>query len=191
MALLYIAIALIAVAGFWLARIIKQRATINSALAEMDIQLAKRQTLIANILKISQDHMVHEQAVIHDIATVHGREQMPLSGSDSNTIERQMKNNARLHGMMTHLLALSISYPQIRLETTFIRSQQAYETTEEQIIMIGREYNIAVDNLNERIITFPGSLLATLACISPYPSFNEQEANLVPAETERYVKKQS
>ena len=77
---------------------------------------------------------------------------------------------------MMRLFAVAENYPELRSAETVTRAQAAFEEVEGNIAAARRFYNSAVTRLNNAVEIFPGSIVARIANVQPFPFYEVEDA---------------
>lgn len=127
---------------------------INSAWAEIDNQLKRRNDLIPNLVATVKGFAKQEQDVFSAIADA--RAKLAGAGSVAETAE----GDNELRGALSRLLVVVEAYPELKSNENFKQLQDELAGTENRIAVARKRYNDQVRTYNTRIRTFPGSAIA-------------------------------
>ncbi len=134
---------------------------VQAQFAQIDTQLQRRADLIPNLVNTVKGYAKHEETVFGDIANARAG---LLNAQDPQS---KIAANNRLDGAIGRLLALSEAYPDLKANQNFLTLQDQLEGTENRIAVERRRYNLAVQDYNNTVETFPGSLWAGIAGFHP------------------------
>jgi LemA protein len=81
-----------------------------------------------------------------------------------------------LEGVLSRLLVLRETYPQLKANESFLKLQDSLEGTENRLSVERKRYNEAVRTLNTYIRTVFGRLFASLAGVSQAEYYQVAEA---------------
>lgn len=159
----------------WYARIITRRNKVREALSSVDVHLNQRHDLIPNIVSLAARYMGHERALLTDVTRLReeARQTPPTSAGDTG---RRFALEGELSQRVGQLLVTMEAYPQLKAAQPMIQAQQTWTEIEAQITASRRFYNAAVNQLNNAIQIFPGSLLAAAAGVTTMPLFEAPAA---------------
>lgn len=172
---LIITIAVAAGLYLWYATIVSRRNKVQEALSSVDVHLNQRHDLIPNIVSLAARFMDHERALLTDVTRL--REQ--ARGATAATPTEAGKRFAlegELGQRMGQLLVSMEAYPELKSDRPVIEAQQTWTEIEAQITASRRFYNAAVNQLNNAIQIFPGSILAGVAGVKAMPFFEAPAA---------------
>ena len=154
-------------------QIIKKRNKVKEAMSGIDVQLNKRYSLIPNILTIANRFMEHERELLEGITELRSRA-ASIKATDA-TISEKINLDNQIASKMGQLFVSVENYPQLKSDQTMIQAMQTYSEVEEHIAAARRFYNSAVNDLNNAVEIFPGSLVASFINIQSYPFFEASE----------------
>jgi LemA protein len=165
----------------WYATIVVRRNKVREALSSVDVHLNQRHDLIPNIVKLAARFMDHERALITDVTRL--RQQVEgTTGTSAEEVSRRFGLEGELARKTGQLLVTMEAYPQLKSDSAVLEAQQTWTEIEAQVTAARRFYNAAVNQLNNAIQIFPGSLLAGLAGVSAMPFFEAtEEARAAPS----------
>ena len=127
---------------------------VKNSWADVDVVLKRRFDLIPNIVETVKGYAKHEKDLLQGIADVR------KSYFSANTIGEKAKAAGALEGMLSRLLVLRETYPDLKANENFRALQIELEGTENRIAEMRKRYNAAVKALNAYIRVFPGSVYA-------------------------------
>ena len=79
------------------------------------------------------------------------------------------------------------AYPDLKSDASMLQAQKTYNEVEEQIAAARRFYNSAVNNLNNSVQIFPGSVIANMINISEMPFYETDEASKAPVDASDFL----
>ena len=155
-----IVVAVIVVIGISLGsgynKMVKENENVESAAAQIDVQLKRRTDLIPNLINTVKGYMTHEQKVIDSITTA--RENLV----NASTVEDKASASEELTKALNNLYVIVENYPDLKSNTNFINLQDELAGTENRIAVARKDYNDAVKEYNNLVKTFPNNLTASL-----------------------------
>src|SRR5580704_15173279 len=134
-----------------------KREAVNAAWAQVDVVLQRRADLIPNLVETVKGFAAQEQTVFGDIA----KARSALLGAHSPA--EKIAANGQLDSALGRLLVVVENYPQLKSNENFLRLQDELAGTENRIAVERRRYNEAVQDYSTFLVTFPNSLVASLA----------------------------
>lgn len=167
---LVVVLAVLAGLYLWYATIVARRNKVQEALSSVDVHLNQRHDLIPNLVKLADRFMQHERGLLEEVTRL--RQQVEqVSGRSAGEVERRFKLEGELAQRMGQILVTVEAYPELKSDTTVLETQRTWTEIEAQITAARRFYNAAVNQLNNAIQIFPGTVLAGLAGATAMPFF--------------------
>ncbi len=155
--------------------LVKQNESINSAWAEIDNQLLRRNDLIPNLVSTVEGYATHERELFEKIADARAR----LAGAA--TVGEKMATSNELAGFLGRLLAIAENYPQLKANESFNKMMDELAGTENRINVARKRYNDQVMSYNSTIKRFPVNMLAGMFNFQAREYFEvPEEARAVP-----------
>jgi LemA protein len=165
----------------WYASIITRRNKVREALSSVDVHLNQRHDLIPNIVALAGRYMEHERALLTDVTRLReeARKTAPTTPAEAG---KRFALEGELGQRVGQLMVSMEAYPELKADRPVMEAQRTWTETEAQITAARRFYNAAVNQLNNAIQIFPGSIIAGLAGVTAMPFF-EAPANARVAPT--------
>ncbi len=158
-----IAAAVLAVA--WLALLynglVKWRNVVQSAWAQIDVQLKRRYDLIPNLVEAVKGYAAHEREVFEQIARTRSA---ALAAATPRDVA---ESETRLAPAMRSLFAVAEQYPQLRADQNFRSLMEELVATENKVAFARQYYNDSVRVYNTKIQQVPAVLLARGMAFGP------------------------
>jgi len=151
---------------------VRMREAIKQSWSEVDVNIQRRADLIPNLVATVQGFAKQEQKVIGEVTSARAA----LGGA--RTPQQTMSANNQLDGALSRLLVVVENYPQLKSNQNFLALQDELTGTENRIAVSRRQYNLAIQNYDAYIGTFPNNLVAHFGGM-PYNDqyFQTSEAN--------------
>lgn len=131
--------------------------SVNSAKAQIETQLQRRNDLIENLVNTVKGVAAQETTVFIRIA----EERSKLSGAvQSGDVAEMARANEQMSGALGRLLVVMENYPELRSSENFTQLQDQLEGTENRIAVARQDYNAAVEQFNAMTRRFPTNLTA-------------------------------
>ena len=164
-------------AGFylWYATIIARRNKVQEALSSVDVHLNQRHDLIPNIVKLAARFMEHERGLLIEVTRLR-EEARKASPSTPGEVGKRFALEGELGQRVGQLLVSMEAYPELKSDRPVVEAQQTWTEIEAQITASRRFYNAAVNQLNNAIQIFPGSIIAGIAGVTAMPFFEAPAA---------------
>jgi LemA protein len=168
----------------WYATIITRRNKVREALSSVDVHLNQRHDLIPNIVALAGRYMAHERALLTDVTRLReaARQSPPLTTTTpAADAGKRFAVEGELGQRVGQLMVAMEAYPDLKADQPLMEAQRTWTEIEAQITAARRFYNAAVNQLNDAIQIFPGSILAGIAGVSAMPFFEAPvEARVAP-----------
>ncbi|MEZ5381018.1 MAG: LemA family protein [Microthrixaceae bacterium] len=134
--------------------LVRLRNKIESAFAQIDVQLNRRHDLIPNLVETVKGYATHEQETLQ--AVIEARN----AAVAAEGTEAKAEAEGALSGMLRQVFALSEAYPDLKANTQFLDLQRQLSETEDRIAYSRQYFNDNVRTYNTKIQSFPQNLIA-------------------------------
>jgi LemA protein len=134
----------------------------------VEVQLKRRHDLVPSLVTAVRSALKHEAAIFDHILETRAEAVRAMAGHDP---EQMAVAEAALGGSLRGLIAYVEDNPEVTATANVATFQKQLEETEDQIAAARRLYNGNVQNLNARIVTFPGNIVASVHRFQPAASF--------------------
>lgn len=128
--------------------------TVHTAYSDIQTDLQRRSDLVPNLVATVQGYAKHEETVYADIANA--RAALLRAGN----AQQAAAANDQLSSALSRLLVIVEAYPDLKASQNFIDLQTQLEGTENRIAVARTKYNDAVRSYNQKIRSFPTSIVA-------------------------------
>jgi LemA protein len=166
----------IAATGCGYNTMVTMKETVDSAWAQVQNQLQRRNDLIPNLVEVTKGYATHEKEVFEAVANARSR--LLAAGSRDEQIDAANQ----VSGALGRLLAIAEQYPQLKANEQFNRLSDELAGTENRIAVERKRYNDAVQAYNTYIKQLPNNLYAAMF------GFKEQKYFEVPASAQQVPK---
>jgi LemA protein len=146
-------------------RLVRLHEAIPAAWGQVENVLQRRNDLIPNLVATVKGYTKHEQKVYADV------DEALKAFNRAQTIAGKIAADNTITGLLSRILALSIQFPTIKADQQFLRLQDELAGTENRIAVERMRFNQAVQDYNSRVKTFPTSLIARWAGLSPSETY--------------------
>ncbi|HYA87392.1 MAG TPA: LemA family protein [Nitrospirota bacterium] len=147
---------------------------VKSQWAQVENQLKRRYDLIPNLVETVKGYAKHEKDVFTDIANARTKY------FQASTVKDKIQASQQLEGVLSRLLMLQETFPQLKANESFLKLQDSLEGTENRITVERKRYNDDVKTLNTYRRTVLGRFIASLAGVNEAQYYEipqaEQEA---------------
>ena len=139
---------------------------IDEADSGIDVALTKRYDVLTKMIAICKGYAKHEKETITD--TIKYRKGMSME-------ERAEANNkmTETFGMIN---VLAEAYPDLKASENFKTLQQSVTDVEEHLQAARRLYNSNISSYNQRVVTFPSSIVASTKGLAKREFFEAEDA---------------
>jgi LemA protein len=141
-------------------RVIVMDENVKGKWAQVENQLKRRYDLIPNLIETVKGYAKHEKELFENIAEARTKY------FQAKNVKGKIEGANRLEGVLSRLLLLRETYPDLKANQSFLKLQDSLEGTENRIAVERKRYNEAVQFLNTYIRTFFGRFFAVMAGIS-------------------------
>jgi len=149
--------------------LVKARNRVKTKWAQIDVQLKKRADLIPNLVETVKGYAKHESSTME--AVIKARN----SYVSADSIDGKMEASNQITGALSHLFALSESYPDLKANTNFMALQDELINLEDKIAYSRQFYNDTVYSYMNKLEMFPSSIIASIFNFEPYGYFEVDE----------------
>jgi LemA protein len=142
----------------------------------IDVQLRRRADLVPNLIETVKGYAAHERGIFEDLAD---RRAQSLA---ANTVPGQIAAEQGLQGALARLFAVAEAYPQLKADANFRQFQSELDQIEDQFQLARRYYNGVAREMNMRVQSFPGNLVAAQFGFTPasYFELSDDTARAAP-----------
>jgi len=151
-------------------RVIVMDENVKGKWAQVENQLKRRYDLIPNLVETVKGYAKHEKELFENIAEARTKY------FQAKDVKGKIEGANRLEGVLSRLLLLRETYPDLKANQSFLKLQDSLEGTENRIAVERKRYNEAVQFLNTYIRTFFGRFFGVMAGISNAEYYEIPEA---------------
>ena len=134
--------------------LVRARNRIDNAWSQIDVQLKRRYDLIPNLVETVKGYAEHEKSTFEMVT------QARANAINAQGPEQQAQAENVLSGALKSLFAVAEAYPDLKANQNFLNLQEELTSTEDRIAYARQFYNDSVLSFNNRIQTFPRSIIA-------------------------------
>lgn len=129
---------------------------VNSAWAQVENQLQRRNDLVPNLVNTVKGYMTHEQKTFSRITELRSQ------WGKAQTTKEKIENANTMGQMLSRLLLVVENYPELKANQNFLSLQAQLEGTENRISVERMRYNNAVKSFNAYRRTIFGGIFCNL-----------------------------
>ena len=184
------AVALLAlvVTGCGYNRFQTQDEQVKAAWSEVLNQYQRRADLVPNLVNTVKGYAAQEQKIFIEVAEARSKvgsiQATPELVNDPQAFQKFQAAQGQLSSALSHLIAVSESYPQLKSDQNFRDLQAQLEGTENRITVARNRYIQAVQDYNVSVRSFPSNLTAKMFGYGVKANFTvENEAQISKAPT--------
>ena len=138
---------------------------IDEANSGIDVALTKRYDVLTKMIDVVKGYAKYEQETI--FKTIELRQGM--------TMQEKNDANAAMEEKVTKIAALAENYPDLKASENYKELQKSIADVEEHLQAARRLYNANVSSYNQRIVTFPSSIIANSKGMTKKEFFNAED----------------
>ncbi len=138
---------------------------IEEAESGIDVALTKRSDVLAKMLDTCKGYMKHESDLFSRVIEL--RKGMTLS--------EKARINADMDDLQKQINVTAEAYPELRSSETFVMLQKSIADVEEHLQASRRAYNGNVSRYNQKLVSFPASVVANAAGMKRRDFFEASE----------------
>ncbi len=148
-------LALLAIWGIWaFNRLVRLRNQVNTAWADIDVQLTRRHDLVPSLVAAVKAYAGHESSVLQAVTELRAQAVAQQGPARLGEVESSLEN------ALGRLLALKEAYPDLKANENFAQLQRDLVDVEEQLQYARRFYNGAVRDYRDGIQRVPDVAIA-------------------------------
>lgn len=139
---------------------------IDEAASGIDVALTKRYDVLTKMVDTCKSFVKHESEIMFKVIELRSGSSM----QEKNDANKTMNDNYR------NLLAVSENYPELKSNETFVTLQKSILDVEEHLQAARRLYNSNVSIFNQKLVTFPSSMIASSKGMTKKDFFEAEES---------------
>lgn len=163
MALIILIVVVVVVLGLvaWLIAtyngLVKVKNRVESAWAQIEVQLNRRHDLIPNLVATVKGYAAHENETLEQVIAARNTAVSARTPAEQATAEKAVS------GALANVFALSEAYPDLKANQSFLALQEELTSSEDRVAYARQYYNDSVNTYNTKIETFPAVFIARAA----------------------------
>jgi len=131
-------------------KLVMLRNTMQKTQSGICVYLQQRFDLIPNLINVVKGYVEYEKKVLAEITRLR------------TTAMTDMKAANALNTKMAELFAVAEAHPDLKASEQFLNLQQELSKMENQLQAARRAYNLAVNDMNIAVESFPSSIIAAI-----------------------------
>ena len=141
-------------------KVIAMDENVKASWAQVENQLKRRYDLIPNLVETIKGYARHEKELFENIAEARTKY------FQAKDVKGKIQASNQLEGVLSRLLLLKETYPQLKANESFLKLQDSLEGTENRIAVERKRYNESVQLVNTYRRTVFGKFFASMASVS-------------------------
>ena len=171
---LLIVVGLIVVIGLWyivtMNALRQLEVKVEEADSGIDVALTKRFDALSKLVGATKGYAKHEAELFEKVTK--WRKGLPAE----LTMEQKQEFQGRLNEVQSGINVAVENYPDLKADSLFVNLQNSINEVEEHLQAARRLYNSNVSTINQRIVTFPTSIVAGMIALSKKEFFEAESA---------------
>jgi len=156
--------------------LVKLRNKVESAWAQIDVQLRRRFDLIPNLVETVKGYAAHEKDTLDAVVTARN------AGMNASGPQDKAQADNMLSGALKSVFALSEAYPDLKANQNFLNLQEELTSSEDRISYARQFYNDTVNRYNTKTQTFPSAAIAGMFHFTEREYFEAQGDSRAPVQ---------
>lgn len=143
---------------------------VSEADSGIDVALTKRFDALSKLVNTTKGYAKHEASIFENVTK--WRKGLP----DALTMEQKQEFLGKMNEVQSGINVAVENYPDLKADKVFINLQNSINEVEAHLQAARRLYNSNVSTLNQRVVTFPVSIVAGQIKMSKKPFFEADAA---------------
>ena len=143
----------------------RKNVKIDEALSGIEVALTKRYDTLNKMVDVAKAYARHELETLTQVISMRRGMSVPELTDSAN----------KMNDVEARLNVLAENYPELRSNTVYEELQKGIRDTEEQLQASRRLYNANVSAYNQKLVTFPSSLVGNMKGFTKRPFFEAEE----------------
>jgi LemA protein len=154
-------------------RLVTVRNRVDTAWADLDVQLARRRQLIPDLIAVVQGYAAHERETLQAVTEARTK------GERAHDPHEQASAEVEIDQALSGLFAVAEAYPDLKADARFRDLQTELVNTENKVAFSRQLFNDTVTQYANLTQRFPTNLLAGATGFTP-PALFETDKHEVP-----------
>ena len=143
----------------------KAEQEVAGAWSNVEAQYQRRSDLIPNLVNTVKGYAAHESQTLEGVVEARAKA-TSITVDGANMSAEQMAAYVDAQSSITsalgRLIAVAENYPDLKANQNYLELQAQLEGTENRIAVERQRYNDIVKGFNQRVVTFPANIVASL-----------------------------
>ena len=174
--------AVVALVGLYLViqynGLVRLRNRIESAWAQIDVQLQRRYDLVPNLVETVKGYAAHERQVLENVTAARA------TAVGASGVARQAEAETGFTAALRSLFAVAEAYPELKANANFLALQEELSGTEGRIAYARQFYNDTVQSFNNKVQAFPSNVVARTFRFTEREYFEADDTSRPPVKVE-------
>lgn len=146
--------------------LVTRRNKVENSWAHIDAQLQRRFELVPNLVEVVKSFTEYEKDVLENVNSIRD------NYIDAVLSSQKLAMDMELNSQLKSLYVIVDRYPQLKSNEQFLKLQESLTEIEEDITFSRQFYNDAVTIYNNKLMSFPGNLVAAKFGFKKEPLFD-------------------
>lgn len=155
---------------------VRLRNEVRNSLAQIDVQLKRRNDLIPNLVETVKGYAKHEKQLFENVT----RARAAMLGANTNAEKAKASN--QITDALKSIFAVAEAYPKLEANVNFKQLQEELTGTEDKIAFSRQYYNDRVMEFNTRLQSFPTNAVGHSFGFKAFESFEATVAEKKPVD---------
>ena len=138
---------------------------IDEANSGIDVALTKRYDTLTKMIDVVKSYAKHEKETIFEVINL--RQNM--------TTNEKVEANNKINSNLEKIYALAENYPELKSSENYNTLQKSIADAEEHLQAARRMFNSNVSIYNQKLVSFPSSLIANMKGLTKKDFFEAEE----------------
>ena len=148
-------------------RLVKSRNLVQSAFADIDVNLTKRFVLVPNLVAITKNYAQYESSLL---------EKLVQERSGTGAIQETSSLDEKMSNAFKKMSVVVENYPDLKANHTFLKLMEDLGQIEDHLLYARRFYNGTTRVYNTDIQSFPAVIVAKLFGFKQLPFYEVNSA---------------
>ena len=148
-------------------RLVKSRNLVQSAFADIDVNLTKRFVLVPNLIAITKNYAQYESTLLEKLVQERSGN---TAISETSSLDEKMSNALKKMSVVVE------NYPDLKANHTFLKLMEDLGQIEDHLLYARRFYNGTTRVYNTDIQSFPAVMVAKLFGFTAKPFYEVSSA---------------